>query len=64
MHFQILQSCAKRAGFLTDNVRVDFVGFGLVLGEDKKKFKTRSGESIKLVELLNEGIYIYTINQY
>ncbi|XP_075234575.1 arginine--tRNA ligase-like protein isoform X2 [Lycorma delicatula] len=55
-HFQVLKSCAKRVGFLTNNIRVDFVGFGLVLGEDKKKFKTRSGESIRLVELLDEGV--------
>ena len=28
--------------------------FGLVLGDDKKKFKTRSGEVTKLVDLLDE----------
>jgi arginyl-tRNA synthetase len=36
-------------------VRVDHVGFGVVLGEDKKKFKTRSGETVRLVDLLDEG---------
>jgi len=35
---------------------VDHVGFGVVLGEDKKKFKTRSGDVVKLVNLLDEGI--------
>lgn len=34
---------------------MDFVGFGVVLGEDKKKFKTRSGETVRLVGLLDEG---------
>lgn len=34
---------------------MDHVGFGVVLGEDKKKFKTRSGDSVKLNELLDEG---------
>lgn len=29
--------------------------FGVVLGEDKKKFKTRSGDTVKLIELLDEG---------
>lgn len=32
-----------------------FVGFGVVLGEDKKKFKTRSGDTVRLVGLLDEG---------
>lgn len=43
---------------------MDFVGFGVVLGEDKKKFKTRSGDTVRLVNLLDEGIcrYIGLIN--
>lgn len=57
-HFIVLSSCAEKAGWLDPSkVRVDFVGFGVVLGEDKKKFKTRSGESVRLVELLDEGWY-------
>ena len=34
---------------------MEHVGFGVVLGEDKKKFKTRSGDTVRLVELLDEG---------
>ena len=49
-------ACAERAGFLRPGVRVDHVGFGVVLGEDKKKFKTRSGDTVRLVELLDEGL--------
>ena len=49
-------ACAERAGFLRSGVRVDHVGFGVVLGEDKKKFKTRSGDTVRLVELLDEGL--------
>lgn len=55
LHFQMLESCAKRADILKSFHRVDHVGFGVVLGEDKKKFKTRSGDTIKLSELLDEG---------
>lgn len=56
-HFQTIFSCATRVGILqADKHRVDHVGFGLVLGEDGKKFKTRSGETIKLVDLLDEGL--------
>lgn len=36
--------------------RVDHVGFGVVLGEDKKKFKTRSGDTVRLLDLLDEGL--------
>lgn len=31
------------------------MGFGCILGEDGKKFKTRGGKSIKLLDLLNEA---------
>ncbi|XP_017875800.1 arginine--tRNA ligase, cytoplasmic [Ceratina calcarata] len=55
-HFQVLKSCAKRAGILKSFHRVDHVGFGVVLGQDKKKFKTRSGETVKLSDLLDEGL--------
>ncbi|KAK6183375.1 hypothetical protein SNE40_010870 [Patella caerulea] len=44
-------------GWLNPSVhRVEHVSFGVVLGEDKKKFKTRSGETVRLVDLLDEGI--------
>ncbi|XP_053667051.1 probable arginine--tRNA ligase, cytoplasmic [Anopheles marshallii] len=56
-HFQIIFSCAKRAKILDESKhRVDHVGFGVVLGEDGKKFKTRSGDTVKLAELLDEGL--------
>ncbi|XP_053673140.1 probable arginine--tRNA ligase, cytoplasmic [Anopheles nili] len=56
-HFQTIFSCAKRAHILDENRhRVDHVGFGVVLGEDGKKFKTRSGDTVKLAELLDEGL--------
>lgn len=56
-HFKAIFSCAKRAGILdSSKVRIDHVGFGVVLGEDGKKFKTRSGDTVKLSELLDEGL--------
>ncbi|CAG9860921.1 unnamed protein product [Phyllotreta striolata] len=56
-HFQVLFSCAKKAGIIdAEKHRVDHVGFGVVLGEDKKKFKTRSGETVRLLDLLDEGL--------
>lgn len=56
-HFKAFFSCAKRAGIWDPSkVRIDHVGFGVVLGEDGKKFKTRSGDTVKLADLLNEGL--------
>lgn len=55
-HFQAIFACAERAGICKSVARIDHVGFGVVLGEDKKKFKTRSGDSVRLVDLLDEGM--------
>ena len=58
-HFQTIISCAKRARIILSFHKIDHVGFGVVLGEDKKKFKTRSGDTVKLRELLDEGEISY-----
>lgn len=56
-HFNTVFACAKKAGYVdTSKVRLDHCGFGVVLGEDKKKFKTRSGDTVKLTDLLDEGL--------
>lgn len=44
-HFKTIFQCAERFGILNPaKHRLDHVGFGVVLGEDGKKFKTRSGK--------------------
>lgn len=56
-HFKSIFSCAVRSKILDySRHRIDHVGFGVVLGEDGKKFKTRSGDTVKLIELLDEGL--------
>jgi len=55
-HFQTLFDCGRLAGYAKPEVRLDHVAFGLVLGEDKKKYKTRSGDTVKLGDLLDEGL--------
>ena len=55
-HFDLIFAGAKKVQWLTDQVRVQHVGFGVVLGEDRKKFKTRSGDTVRLVDLLDEGL--------
>lgn len=56
-HFQMVFQAAEKAGYLNPTkVKVDHVAFGLVLGTDGKKFRTRSGETEKLIDLLNTAI--------
>ncbi|XP_026321447.1 arginine--tRNA ligase, cytoplasmic [Hyposmocoma kahamanoa] len=55
-HFMTIEACARRAGILKNGQKVENVVFGVVLGEDKKKFKTRSGDTVKLIDLLDEGL--------
>jgi arginyl-tRNA synthetase len=54
LHFKLLFEAAKKAGW-TKAVRMDHTGFGVVTGEDGKKFKTRSGDTVRLVDLLDEA---------
>ncbi|CAL8268578.1 unnamed protein product [Merluccius merluccius] len=56
-HFQLFFAAARMLGWYDPLVtRVEHAGFGVVLGEDKKKFKTRSGETVRLMDLLDEGL--------
>ncbi|XP_059153265.1 arginine--tRNA ligase, cytoplasmic-like [Physella acuta] len=56
-HLQSIFVAADKLGWVDKaKHRIDHVGFGLVLGEDKKKFKSRSGETVRLRDLLTEGI--------
>nr|CAB3265443.1 arginine--tRNA ligase, cytoplasmic [Phallusia mammillata] len=56
-HFQLIYKVAQAVGWYDPKVtRVEHVGFGVVLGEDRKKFKTRSGDTIRLAALLDEGL--------
>jgi arginyl-tRNA synthetase len=56
-HFQMIFAAAQRAGILDPSqVRVDHVPFGLVLAPDGKKFRTRSGETERLIDLLQTAI--------
>lgn len=57
-HFQMVFEAARLAGFVPENVSLEHVPFGLVQGEDGKKFATRSGETVKLKDLLDEAVRI------
>ena len=55
-HFAQVFQVANRASWIPDDVELVHVPFGLVKGEDGKKLKTRSGETVKLKDLLEEAI--------
>jgi arginyl-tRNA synthetase len=53
-HFAQVFAVAKKAGW-ADGVSLEYAPFGTMLGEDGKPFKTRSGGTVKLKELLDEA---------
>lgn len=55
-HFAQFFQVARQVGWLPEGVEIIHVPFGLVLGEDGKRIKSRSGGSVKLKELLDEAI--------
>lgn len=55
-HLEMVFAVARLAGWLPDEVTAEHVGFGNVLGADGKMFKTRSGRSVRLVDLLDEAV--------
>jgi arginyl-tRNA synthetase len=55
-HFAHVWQVARKAGWIPDTVEVVHVPFGLVLGEDGKKLKTRSGDTVRLRDLLDEAV--------
>jgi len=55
-HFAQVFQVARRAGWIPEGIEVVHVPFGLVLGEGGKKLKTRSGDTVRLRDLLDEAI--------
>jgi len=56
-HFELVFEAATAAGWVDSSVRLDHVPFGLVVNpDDGKKYKTRSGKTERLVDLLDGAI--------
>ncbi|GGY06882.1 arginine--tRNA ligase [Paludibacterium paludis] len=55
-HFQQLFLIAKKAGFAPESMELEHIPFGTMLGDDGRPFKTRSGGTVKLIELLAEAV--------
>ena len=55
-HLEMCFAVARMAGWLPEKVKAEHVGFGNMLGADRKKFKTRAGGVVKLVDVLDEAM--------
>ncbi|TAE54457.1 MAG: arginine--tRNA ligase [Oscillatoriales cyanobacterium] len=55
-HFAQVFAVARKANWIPEDVEIVHIPFGLVLGEDGKRLKTRSGEAVRLQDLLDEAI--------
>jgi len=56
LHFKQVEIVARKAELLPAHVGYDHCPFGMMMGDDGKPFKTRTGGTIKLAELLDEAI--------
>ena len=56
LHFEQLFTTSRKAGYLPKHAKAEFIGFGTMMGKDGKPFKTRSGDTVKLVDLLTEAV--------
>jgi len=54
-HFELVFEAAKKMHWL-DNCSAQHCGFGVVTGADGRRLKTRSGETVKLQDLIDEAI--------
>ncbi|AEH07740.1 Arginyl-tRNA synthetase [Candidatus Protofrankia datiscae] len=55
-HFEMIYEVAREAGWLRAPVRAEHIGHGSILGADGKMLRTRAGDSVKLVALLEQAV--------
>jgi arginyl-tRNA synthetase len=56
LHFKQTEIVARKAGFMLPQQSYQHCPFGMMLGSDGKPFKTRTGGTVKLVDLLDEAL--------
>lgn len=56
LHMKQVFVISRKAGFTADNCSLEHHPFGTMLGKDGKPFKTRSGDTVKLAQLLDEAV--------
>ena len=56
LHMQQVFTLARKAGFVNEHISLEHHAFGTMMGSDGKPFKTRSGGTVKLADLLEEAV--------
>jgi arginyl-tRNA synthetase len=56
LHFQMLFTVARQAGWLTSEISAEHAVIGLVSGADGKRIRTRTGGQVKLITLIDEAV--------
>jgi arginyl-tRNA synthetase len=56
LHFRLVFATARAVGWLTDGIEATHVAFGTVLGTDGRPFRTRSGDTIALTDVLDAAV--------
>ncbi|MDA9766302.1 arginine--tRNA ligase [Gammaproteobacteria bacterium] len=56
LHFQQVFAVAAAAAFSDEAISLEHISYGTMMGSDGKPFKTRSGDVVKLVDLLDEAV--------
>jgi arginyl-tRNA synthetase len=56
LHFRQVFTLGRKAGFINPEASYEHMAFGTMLGEDGKPFKTRTGGTVKLADLLEEAV--------
>ncbi|RUM73318.1 MAG: arginine--tRNA ligase [Sulfurovum sp.] len=55
-HFNQVFQVAKKANFVTEDVHLEHIGFGMMMDKSGRPFKTRDGGVVKLIDLLDEAV--------
>src|SRR6266702_338732 len=55
-HLAMVFAVARQAGWLPDSVRAEHAAIGMVTGADRKRFRSRKGDSVKLIDLIDEAV--------
>ncbi len=55
-HLEAAWLIARKAGYADDSIKIEHEAFGMMLGKDGKPYKTRSGGTVKLRDLLDEAV--------
>ena len=55
-HLQMVFAVAEMAGWLVPPVRAEHVSFGLILGTDRRRLRSRTGEPVRFIDVIDEAI--------